>query len=273
MAKLTGIILPAILALTLFATGGCSNAPKGNLLGDLFASFSPPSPKQAALDAFDIYDADKRRRAVALLAAAPFGGEEPYVKLYRFHLGRGSDGQKVELDRDATVRATCAKALSMHGTVEDAELIVPLLKDDVAYVRWQAAMALQRIHHSIAVQPLMDTLRNDDDSDVRMASAQALGQYPEPLVFDTLVGALSDRDFGVVRAAHHSLKTLTGQEDLSSKGSVWVEWGKQNRSDLFASQQTYTYVPYEKPKSFFDKLAFWKKDKDNEPKEPIGLDH
>ena len=89
-------------------------------------------------------------------------------------------------DPDATVRAACIKALGAHGTVDDALLIIPRLKDEAAFVRWQAAKSLQRIHHEQAVGPLLDAMKSDEDVDVRMAAADALGQYPRPAVFDAL---------------------------------------------------------------------------------------
>ncbi|QQE10838.1 HEAT repeat domain-containing protein [Planctomycetota bacterium] len=263
------MLMAAVLLASPMAMSGCGANSSGNLLADMFSGLMPPSPQEAALDLFDIYDADKRRRAVALIAASPFGHEEPYVRTYRMMLGRGSQGQALPVDGDATVRATCAKALGMHGTVDDADLIAPLLKDKVSYVRWQAAQALQRIHNPIAVEPLLDSLRDDDDSDVRQASAYALGQYPEPLVFDTLVGALADTNYGVVQASHQSLRTLTGQT-FSSKGAEWMAWGEKNRSTLFVDMQTYRFLPYQKPASLMDKMTFWRDRDEVKPREPIG---
>ncbi|WP_200761548.1 HEAT repeat domain-containing protein [Poriferisphaera corsica] len=269
MKKIGATKVALLTTMASLLLGGCSASSSGNPILDLLSDFMPPSPKEAALDLFDIYDADKRRRAVALIAASPFGHEEPYVRTYRVMLGRGSEGQVLPVDDDATVRATCAKALGMHGTVEDAELIAPLLKDKVSYVRWQAAQALQRIHNPIAVQPLIETLRMDEDSDVRQACAAALGQYPQPLVYDTLVGALSDPNYGVVQAAHQSLRTLTGQQ-FTSQGEAWIKWGSENRSTLFIDQQMYQFLPYQKPASIIDKVRFWKEREEVQPKLPIG---
>ncbi|WP_432797824.1 HEAT repeat domain-containing protein [Poriferisphaera sp. WC338] len=266
-------LVSLILVLALGAAGltlsGCSASSSGNPIVDMLSDFMPPSPREAALDLFNVYDADKRRRAVALIAASPFGGEEPYVRTYRVMLGRGSDGSILPVDNDATVRATCAKALGMHGTVDDAELIVPLLKDEVPYVRWQAAQALQRIHNPVVINDLTQAMVNDEDADVRMASARALGQYAEMPVFESLVGALSDNNFGVVNAAHWSLTTQTG-EDLGTKGDAWLSWASKNRGNMFAKQKKYVYELYLKPPGLIDKMKFWKDDDKAEAKQPIG---
>ena len=236
----------------------------------MFAGIMPPTPTEAARDLFNVYDADKRRRAVALIAASPFGGEEPYVKTYRIMLGRGSDGSTLPLDKDATVRATCAKALGMHGTVDDAELIAPLLKDKVAYVRWQAAQALQRIHNPVVINALIQSL-NDEDAYVRMAATRALGQYPNRVVFRALVGALGDSHFGVVDAAEWALAIQTGK-DFGTDGAAWGEWADKNPAELFKNQQTYVYEPYQKPPGLLDKIQFWKDAEKVEAKQPIGAE-
>ncbi len=145
---------------------GCqSGASPNKWLHSMVESWQPPTPSEAARDAFNTYDPDKRRHAVALLSASPFGDEDPYLRTYRLLID----------DKDATVRAAAAQALGMHGTVEDAKRLVPLLRDDMAFVRWEAAKALQRIHNPIAVEPLMATVSSDEDADARMAAARRWG--------------------------------------------------------------------------------------------------
>ena len=239
---------------------GCAGPNGGDVFADLIESVAPPSPSQVAREAFNVYDADLRRRSVALLSSSHFGHEEPYVRTYRLLID----------DRDPTVRAACVHALGLHGTVEDAPTIIALLKDDTGFVRWEAAKALQKIHHEDAVLPLIDALGEDQDPDVRIAAAQALGQYPTRAVFNALVGALSDPNFGVVQSASDSLAMLTGQ-DLGTDGGDWLAFANSHPTDLFAQQHQYTYMPYQKPHEGWDKLKFWNKPEAVNPKTPVGL--
>jgi hypothetical protein len=249
------------LALVAAACGflGCSNAKRDlkQALDPLF----PPTPTEAVGMSVNIYDADERRQGITLLSAAKFGGEEPYLKLYRMLVN----------DEDASVRAACVKALGEHGTVEDAKLIIPRLKDSAEFVRWEAAKALQKVHNPDAVPALIETAARDEGTDVRMAAAYALGQYPQTRVFDALVAALDDPEFGVVEAANVSLKTLTGY-DFGTDGSLWLIWRDQHRQDLFAKQQEYTWQPYVQPRGFVDKAKFWQKDEKPEPQTPQGIE-
>ena len=230
------------------------------IFSDLVESMVPPTPSQVAREAFNIYDADLRRRSVALLSSSHFGHEEPYVRTYRLLID----------DQDPTVRAACAHALGRHGTTEDAPVLISLLKDRTNFVRWEAAKALQKIHHPDAILPLMDVLADDEDADARLAAAQALGQYATRPVFNALVGALSDRDFGVVQSAAVSLSLLTGQ-DLGTDGGPWLDFATDNPSSLFQHQRRYTYMPYEEPPGTFAPIKFWDEPEPVTPKTPVGL--
>ncbi len=244
-----------------FALAGCQVAPD-SVFAPVLEPFVTPSPSAAARDAFNVYDPDKRARAVALINASPFGGEAPYVRMYRLLID----------DRDATVRAACAMALGDHGEPRDAELVAPLLSDESSFVRWQAARALQKLHNPAVVDPLIDAATDDEDIDVRMDASFALGQYPEPAVFDALVSRLNDRDYGVVHAAHHSLHLLTGQE-FEPDPIAWLTWSDENRRQLFEDQLPYGYWPYVKPRGLWDRVQFWKPaPPPAEPLPPTGLD-
>ena len=86
-----------LLALTFIAAlGGCDT------VGQDFSealNFNTPSPSQAAAWMFH-RDAEKRRLGITLISNAPFGGEEPYMKVYREAIA----------DADPMVRAACAHA-------------------------------------------------------------------------------------------------------------------------------------------------------------------
>ena len=255
--------IPRTAAFILIAVSICSGGGCGRNSGvhELIAPLLPPSPRQAADQAFSV-DPDESRKGLALLASSSFGGEDTYVRLYRLQSEHP----------DATVRALCVSALGTYGTVEDVALLVQRLAvDEAAAVRWEAAKALQKLHSQEAIAPLIRRLAKDrdrfveQDADVRRAAAFALGQHPEPRVFHALVGALEDTEYTVVHAAQRSLKILTGY-DLGSDGALWLIWAGRHPGTLFDRRQPYTWIPYNEPPRFVDKLKFWKKKR--EVKEP-----
>jgi len=242
--------------------GLCRANGGGDVFADLVEPFIKPTPSQVAREAFNVYDADKRRRSVALLSSSAFGHEQPYVRLYRLLID----------DEDPTVRAACAHALGMHGTTEDALILIPLLNDDAGFVRWEAAKGLQKIHHRDAARPLIQTMVDDEDADVRMAAAAALGQYPTLTVYNALVGALSGHDFGVVQSASDSLALLTG-ENLGTDGGPWLDFAYAHPGNsLFAGQKPYTYMPYQEPPGKLQKIKFWEGPQNIRPQAPVGLE-
>jgi len=239
---------------------GCTSNNSGDVFADMIEPLMPPKPSEVARQAFNVYDPDLRRRAVAQLSSSYFGHEEPYVRMYRLLID----------DQDPTVRAACAHALGLHGTTQDAPTLTALLKDDTGFVRWEAAKALQKIHHPDAAGPLMQAMANDLDNDVRLAAAAALGQYPTRPVFNALVGALIDRNFGVVQTAAQSLTLITGQ-DLGTEGGPWLDYASANTSTLFAAQRQYTYTPYQAPPGKLSKIKFWEESETAQPQQPVGL--
>ncbi|MHB1157939.1 MAG: HEAT repeat domain-containing protein [Phycisphaerales bacterium] len=230
---------------------GCSgNQSPGEAISGWFGDMAPPKPSEAARDAFNLYDADKRRRAVTLLSNASWGGEAPYLKTYRLLVD----------DPDPTVRGAAVAALGRHGTVNDVPTLTRLLvKDDSKVVRWEAGKALQRLHSDEAILPLTQALGNDNEADVRIACANAMGQYADRRSFDALVAALNDESYTVTVEAADALHTLTGQ-DFGQDGGKWWDWAK-NTQNLFADQQTYYYPQYDGPTSTWNRLAFWSPDK------------
>ncbi len=276
-----------IVALASCAAAGCQGkgqGPLGSWMSNLFEPFKSEDPGEVARSAFDVTDADKRRRAISLFAAAPFGGSEPYLRLYRMMLGGGAGGEARLVggpDPDATVRAAAVKALGIHGSVDDVKIIVPRLDDDVTFVRWEAAKALAKIHNRAAIRPLLLSLREntglsggkdssgESDPDVRQACAAALGQYATPAVFDGLVAALDDSNFGVAHTARQSLQTLTGY-DMGNEPGDWLLWAKRHGGALFTDQESYVWQPYNSPPGLWDKMQFWKKRKHLPPRTPTG---
>lgn len=219
-------------------------AENESILGPIFAQ---PSPIDAARWAVDPYDADKRARGTLLLANAPFGGGEPYLKIYRQHLS----------DEGPLVRAVAARALGMHGEPTDAELLVPLTSDGVSQVRFESVRSLQRLHNPAVVGRLIELLRPDKETDaaIRAEAACALGQYAEPRVLDALIAALADDNLVVVANAHDSLTTLTGRDDLEEDRRAWVDWARDVR-EPFSGRRAYAYPVFERDKRWLDYLPF-----------------
>ena len=229
--------------------GGCEGKGPDALLGDMVRNIRNPTPAEAARDAFNVYDPDKRRQSIALLANAEWGGQAPYLKTYRL----------LADDPDPTVRAASLSALGRHGDRSDVPTITRYLRtDESKIVRWEAAKALQRISDERAIDPLIEALSEDEDRDVRMASANALGQYPDRRVYDALVGALDDTNYGVVRESATALATLTG-EDFGDSSEKWWNWARGN-GQIFASRQAYAYPEYDRPASLWSRVKFWEGD-------------
>lgn len=255
-----------LLAASLLALSGCSSAPTTSsdpvqgFIERVAATFTPDTPAEVARDAFDVYDPDTRRQAVSRLSAAHFGGQPPYVRMYRL----------LADDPDPTVRAVAAKALGTHGSAEDVPRLAGLLSDRSELVRWQAALALQRVHDGRAVAPLLDALSKDTHADTRQAAALALGQYAEPRVFQGLVAGLDDLDYSVAHAARQSLATLTGY-DYGPDASLWLIWSRKPGTDLFAHRKLYTYQPYAVGQNWVER-TFWSPEPETAaPRTPTGM--
>ncbi|MGB0767704.1 MAG: HEAT repeat domain-containing protein [Phycisphaeraceae bacterium] len=242
---------------------GCSSGSYAPVYEGLFGEPPQPSPTRAVEMMFDRDDADRRRQGITALAASTNGGEPEYVVSYRLFV----------VDPDPGVRAAAAVALGMHGSVEDATLLTPLLRDPDALVGWQAADALRKIHNPEAVSALVERLDEDleDDADTRAAAALALGQYPDRVAFARLVTALEQGSFNVVAAAHRSLTLLTGQ-DLGLDPQAWAQWF-ETAVDPFADQQPYTYDTYKPDRSLWDQyVTFWNNHGDSKgPRKPTGI--
>ncbi|MEM8781687.1 MAG: HEAT repeat domain-containing protein [Planctomycetota bacterium] len=235
-----------------------------SVLLTLVQGLSGPTPSQTARQVFDREDPDVRRRAIAMLSAAEWGGESEYLAVYRLIL----------TDPDPTVRAACAAALGRHGEPGDALLVGNQLDAEEAFLRWEAAKALRRLHNPVAVPRLIETLQTDEDPDARMAAAEALGQYHRREVFDALVSALTEPEYGIAHAARGSLHTLTGH-DAGSEPRDWRTFAAENPSDLFANARPYTYRGYIAPPGLlqrtWQKAAFWEEPESNE-QTPEGME-
>jgi hypothetical protein len=205
------------------------------------------SPADAAAWAADPYDADKRARGMNMLANAPWGGAEAYVKMYRERLK----------DDNAPVRAVSCRALALHGSTEDVPRIVPLTRAEEILVRLEATRALQRLYNTAAVPALIDRLSMDKEAEpeIRAEAASALGQYAEGPGMQALITALADPSLLVNRSAHESLRTLTGNDELPADRKTWVNWVKATPKP-FASRRAYVYPVFKRDSRWMDYLPF-----------------
>ncbi len=235
---------------------GCHDM--GNEIAEVLR-FNEPTPSEASMWMFH-RDAEKRRLGITLISNAEFGGESPYLKVYR----------EAVTDLDSMVRAASVRALGMHGNGEDALLAIPLTVDEHQIVRWEAAKALQRLHHRDAIRALLVAVNNDEDADVRAAAATALGQYAELRVADALILSLSDQSLIVNCEARKSLKTLTG-ENFGINQDDWLEWYRDN-PNVFAHQQVYTYPTYQREYTFIEKVTPFGRQSFESPGVPAGAE-
>ena len=95
----------------------------------------------------------------------------------------------------------------MLGAADATGLICALLKDKDWEVRQEAAVALGRLSHPEACDPLVAVL-NDPDADVREAAVVALGKIGDHRAVGPLVLALKDEVASVRRMAAASLSRI-----------------------------------------------------------------
>jgi hypothetical protein len=219
-------------------------------------------------------DSDKQRVGVNIVGDSAVGADPAYLDAY----------QKFLSSPDPMLRAAALRAVGRNSPIARAEAVTELLTAgrpsrtgradqwafrEPAFVRWEAAVALQRLHNpDVAIESLISTLGRDPDSDVRRAAAKALGQYADGKVFTALVSALMrDRDHGVVRGCVDSLGLITG-ERFGDNGAGWLTW-EAKQAKPFANRQPYLYPVFRRAPhwwEFFDALF----PPDNSPKLPRG---
>lgn len=256
-------ILSCALLGWVLALAGCElpgaeqMAARESVLAPLFETTSPADAARWMVDRFD---ADKRMRGTLLIANTPFGGEPEYLRVYVLNLR----------DPSPNVRAVSARALGLHGSPRHVADVTPLLEDESALVRREAARTLQRLHDPIAIAPLIRTLRLDEDPRVRAQAAGALGQYAQPRSLEALVAALDDEHLVVTMNAMESLQTLTGNDLLSDDRESWAAW-LDGVEDPFAGRREYWYPVYQRDLTLLDYLPFTPAVPNELPATPVGM--
>ncbi|HUT57666.1 MAG TPA: HEAT repeat domain-containing protein [Phycisphaerae bacterium] len=195
-ATRTSLALCGLLALA----GGCGNPREEfSILGRLFG---PSGPKLVEM-VVDETDADRRREGISKLAEQDWGLRDPYLKYFALRL---------QYDREPSVRSIAARALGKAGNPKYLPHLILALKDRDAGVRWDAAVALQKVIGEQAIDPLRVSAIEDASMDVRIACVQALGHYHRPRVIASLVRCLDDETFDVRYQAHRMLVEMTGKD-------------------------------------------------------------
>ncbi len=171
-----------------------------------------PSAMEMVVMAFDPDDADRRREGIRLLSDQPWGLEEPYLKGFAVHLAK---------DEDSRVRSAAARALGLAEDPTYLPNVVEAMGDPVAAVRWDAAVALDRLIGDEAIETLRSHATGDDSPDVRASCARALRHYRKQTVVNTLSDCLLDNEFRVRYTARNALTEISGQ-DRGDDPEDWV---------------------------------------------------
>ncbi len=227
-----------------------------------FSDLTPPTPAQAAAWASDLNDPENQRRGLSLLSNAPWGGDEPYVRLYRLY---------VDEPTDPLVKSTALQALGRWGEPTDAIKIADFLASPSSIVRLAASKSLQRLHDpAVADRIWIRLVDENEDALVRVELAIALAQYPGDRAFQALCLALDARELVVNLAAADSLRILTGQ-DFGLDRRMWLAW-YASTAKPFASEEVFLYPTFVRKISILDRLAFWKSYVFETPAPPRGMD-
>ena len=208
-ALATACFLPCLFA------GGCWGGGEWSVLGALFG---PSGPKLVEM-IVDETDADRRRKGISELAEHDWGLRDPYLKYFALRLRH---------DREPSVRSIAARALGKAGDPRYLHHLILALKDRAPAVRWDVAVALQKVIGEQAIDPLRVSAIEDPSMDVRIACVRALRLYHRPRVLATLVQCLNDETFDVRFQAHSMLVEMTGKD----MGYDYEDWGEVLGLDL-----------------------------------------
>ncbi|WP_266077316.1 HEAT repeat domain-containing protein [Haladaptatus caseinilyticus] len=109
------------------------------------------------------------------------------------------------VDADPGMAKTVIKALGEIGSDETTQAVADQLVADDADVRSYAARALGRIGDTRAIDPLSDTLSDDESDSVRASAAWALNQIGTDRALDAVRRYSDDRSFLVQSEAEKAL--------------------------------------------------------------------
>jgi len=225
MRQTAGTILLGWLAVAAALGGGC----KGTIPNPLnrwplyyYKEFAGPSRVKLTAQALNAKDTDLRRVGIVQMTRRYWGGSELSLKTYALVAGTTL--------YDPTVRGVALRALARgrQAAAVHADRIFLALSDESTDVRWDAAVALDRVTSEKAVSPLRARAlpKSETSVDVRTAAARALRHYRTTDAAAALIACLDDPDYAVRRAAHESLVEIVGR-DLGPDPEHWIPLTKE----------------------------------------------
>jgi HEAT repeat protein len=189
-----GLISEQVLALEILT----SLAPQASAGLFLSAAVEIPIEIQSASDA-SLAAAVFRLRRTALYGM----GYSQSAAAWKFLAGKGGIGST-----DFRLQATSIRSLGVLEKPLTAPLITPLLKHDIAEVRWSAASVLGRIGGNGVVEALMVALQ-DPQAEVRRQAALGLGYQKAASASSALLRlAQAEADTQVGQAARFALSLI-----------------------------------------------------------------
>ena len=171
----------------------------------------PTSADDLQQDLTDHSDPDRRRQAVLRVSRSKTGKSNTSLQLF---------AEVLRSDPDAFVRSAAATALGKGRNPAYADALIEALDDGASVVRWDAAVALDRVIAPQAAGPLIRAATYDTLLDVRVSAVRALRNYHEPDVVRALIAGMDDPELTVRHEAHKSLVTIFGT-DLGSAPADW----------------------------------------------------
>lgn len=126
-------------------------------------------------------------------------------------------------DNDPGVRREASNALIRIHAPAVPDLILTL-KHDHWNVRMIAARILGNIGNKSAIDPLIYTVKHDENGDVRKVAVEALGVIADPSAIFALRGALNDTYWGITEAAQRALELI----DTPEATDILQRWQSSN---------------------------------------------
>jgi HEAT repeat protein len=203
-------LLLSVVVLLLLA--GCRTQAEPD--GSVTLKGLKPTTDELIVMALDPDDPDKRREGIAGLLAHPRGTEEKILKVYAIVATNAHE--------DANVRAMAIAALGRGANAKYLPEVAAALDDPSTAVRWDAALALDRVIGPAAVKPIQTHAAGDVSMDVRSACAKALRHYKQQSVLESLCHCMGDHDFSVRYQAHASLVELAAGKDMGFDAADWL---------------------------------------------------
>ena len=214
-----------VLLIAVAAVGGCKGTipnPVNRWPLYFFKELGGPSRVKLIARALDDKDIDLRREAVVEMTRRYWGRDELSLRSYALVAGSTL--------YDPTIRSVALRALAKgrQAATGHVDKILMALADESTDVRWDAAVALDRVTSEEAINPLRTRAapKGEASVDVRTAAARALRHYRKTDAAAALVLCLDDPNYAVRRAAHESLVEIAGR-DLGPDPEHWIPLTKE----------------------------------------------